>query len=111
MTDSLFPRAPLDPGLEALLNPSKAYEHPRDVLADPDLTRYEKRVILSSWASDACAVEAMHDLRRPPAARKLVKYDDIIDALCQLDDDDPPPRPGGKSMRRSGSEGPDRLAA
>ena len=41
---------------DALLHPARAYAHPKDVIADDDLTLYEKRAILSSWASDACAV-------------------------------------------------------
>lgn len=42
-----------DPQLNALLHPATAFDHPRDVLNDPDLTPEEKRAILSSWASDA----------------------------------------------------------
>ena len=84
--------------LDQLLNPAAVFNHPRDVLNDPDLTREEKRAILSSWASDACAVESMPALRRPPGAKAPVTFDEIVDALRSLDDD-PPPRPGGKSMR------------
>lgn len=84
-----------DLDLNALLHPASAFNHPRDVLTDPDLTRAEKRAILSSWASDACAVAP--GLRQPPGAKQAVTFDDIIDALRALDD--PPPRPGGKSMR------------
>ncbi len=54
----------LDPEIEALLHPSAAFAHPRDVVSDPDLTTHEKRAILSSWASDACAVESCPPLRR-----------------------------------------------
>ena len=46
----------VEPDFEPLLHPSWAFDHPRDVVKDPDLTTYEKRAILSSWASDACAV-------------------------------------------------------
>jgi hypothetical protein len=74
---------PLD--LENLLHPSRAYAHPRDVLRDSDLTLYEKRAILASWASDACAVEAAPPLRRPPGSDTLVSFDEIIDALRTLD--------------------------
>jgi len=84
-----------DLDLNVLLHPASAFDHPRDVLKDPDLTRAEKRAILSSWASDACAVAP--GLRQPPGATRAVTFDEIIDALRQLDD--PPPRPGGKSMR------------
>jgi hypothetical protein len=96
-----------DPEIEALLNPSAAYDHPQDVLKDPDLTTYEKRAILSAWASDACAVESAPALRKAPGGRAAVSFDDVIDALRSLDDD-PPPRPGGKSMRiRPGPAGPE----
>ena len=43
--------------IDALLHPARAFAHPMDVVRDEDLTLYEKRAILSSWASDACAVE------------------------------------------------------
>lgn len=49
--------------LDALLHPARAFAHPMDVVRDPDLTLNEKRAILSSWASDACAVEAAPELR------------------------------------------------
>jgi hypothetical protein len=47
--------------LDALLHPAQAFEHPSDVVNDPDLTLNEKRAILASWASDACAMEAACD--------------------------------------------------
>jgi hypothetical protein len=84
--------------LNALLHPASAFDHPRDVLNDPDLTRHEKRAILSSWASDACAVASAPGLRMAPGARQTVTFDEIIDALRSLDDPTPP-RPGGKGMR------------
>jgi hypothetical protein len=84
--------------LDRVLNPAAVFDHPRDVLNDPDLSRQEKRAILSSWASDACAVESMPGLRQPPGGKALVSFDDIVDALRSLDDD-PPPRPGGLAMR------------
>ena len=84
--------------LDQILNPAAVFDHPQDVLKDPDLTRQEKRAILSAWASDACAVESASQLRRPPGSKSPVRFDDIIDALRSLDDD-PPPRPGGKPMR------------
>ena len=42
--------------LNALLHPAQAFSHPSDVVTDPDLTLNEKRAILASWASDACAI-------------------------------------------------------
>jgi hypothetical protein len=70
--------------LNQLLHPADAFEHPSGVLHDPDLTLNEKRAILASWASDACAVEAAPDLRVLPRGR-LVSFDDIMDALRSLD--------------------------
>jgi hypothetical protein len=85
--------------LDRLLNPAAIFDHPRDVLSDADLTKQEKRAILSSWASDACAVDSDPTLRKPPGATRPVSFDDIVEALRSLDDD-PPPRPGGTAMRR-----------
>ena len=64
-----------------------AYDQPGDVLADPWLDREAKRAILSSWASDANAVDSWPTLRRPPGARHPVALLDILDALRQLDAD------------------------
>ena len=72
--------------LDHLLHPAQAFRTPMDVVADPDMTVQEKRAILASWASDACAVEAAPDLRRPPSA-PLVRFDDVMDALKRLDGD------------------------
>jgi len=70
--------------LDALLHPAGAFAHPMDVVRDRDLSLSEKRAILASWASDACAVEAAPELRSAPGG-KLVHWDDIMDALRLLD--------------------------
>src|SRR5512143_3301708 len=70
--------------LDALLHPARAFAHPMDVVRDPDLTLNEKRAILASWASDACALEAAPDLRVTTSGR-VVRWDDIMDALRTLD--------------------------
>jgi hypothetical protein len=72
--------------LDKLLHPAQAFECPMDVVRDADLTLNEKRAILSSWASDACAVESMPALRKTPNGR-TVPFDEIIDALRSLDAD------------------------
>lgn len=70
--------------LDSLLYPARAFAHPSQVVADPDLTLNEKRAILASWASDACAVEASPALREGPNGT-TVQYDEIMDALRTLD--------------------------
>lgn len=73
-----------DHDLDQLLHPAQAFGHPTEVVNDPDLTLNEKRAILASWASDACAVEAAPDLRSNPSGLP-VRFDDIMEALRTLD--------------------------
>lgn len=68
-----------------LLHPGEAFAHPRDVVDDCDLTSYEKRAILSSWAADACAVKEDPELNRTIDGG--VGFDDIVDALRVLERD------------------------
>jgi hypothetical protein len=70
--------------IDALLHPSKAFRHPLDVVRDEDMTVAEKRSVLASWASDACAT-ACNPALRTSATGNIVSYDDIIDALQSLD--------------------------
>jgi hypothetical protein len=74
------------------------YNSPADVLKDARLSTDEKRVVLSSWASDMYAVESHPDLREVPGIPQRLRLDDILAALKRLDDDTPPPR-GGMAMR------------
>jgi hypothetical protein len=74
-----------DPEIDQLLHPSRFYGRPGDVVADHLLTVEERRAILSSWASDACAVESNPALRQPPHASGPVTFDEIMDALVELD--------------------------
>jgi hypothetical protein len=67
------------------------------VVHDPDLTLNEKRAILSSWASDACAVEAAPALRVNSSGNG-VRWDDIMDALRILDRDGEKPLPHYKRV-------------
>ena len=73
--------------INTLLHPANAFAHPMDVVRDPDLTLNEKRAILASWASDVCAVEAAPDLRLNATGRSI-RWDDIMDALHELDRED-----------------------
>lgn len=74
-----------DLDLDKLLHPAQAFAHPQQVVDDPDLSLNEKRAILASWASDACAVEAAPALRRAPGASRAVDVDEILQALRTLD--------------------------
>jgi hypothetical protein len=71
--------------LNDLLHPAQAFEHPCNVVTDPDLTLNEKRAILSSWASDACAIEAAPALRYAAGGKRPVRFDDVMEALRTLD--------------------------
>jgi len=73
-----------DLDLHRLLHPAGAFRTPMEVVTDPDMTVQEKRAILASWASDACAVEAAPTVRQPPTA-PVVQFDEIMDALKRLD--------------------------
>ena len=97
---SLVPDAP-DLALDRLLSPDRHFKHPHDVLRDGTLHLDEKRAILSSWASDACAVESMPALRQPPGAERPITFDQIMDALCKLDGNDSAPRSASREFRHS----------
>jgi hypothetical protein len=81
------PEKPNDDGtgfdIGRLLQPANAFANPMDVVEDRDLTLTEKRAILASWASDACAVEAAPALRHPDGGGP-VRFDDVMDALKEL---------------------------
>jgi hypothetical protein len=83
--------------LDALLHPARAFAHPLDVVRDPDLTLNEKRAILASWASDACAPEDAPG-QRVIDSGTVVRWDDIMDALCSLDENHGKPLPHYKRV-------------
>jgi hypothetical protein len=70
--------------VDGLVHPSQVFDRPADVVNDPDLSLNEKRAILASWASDACAIEAAPAFRKSPMGR-VVEFDEIMDALRTLD--------------------------
>ncbi|MBZ9775502.1 hypothetical protein [Mesorhizobium sp. CO1-1-8] len=90
---SIEPVAP-DGFLDRLLHPARHFKYPHDVLADVALDGQEKRAILSSWASDACAVESVPALRMHGGGEQ-VSFDAILDALQQLDQSDELAGPDG----------------
>jgi hypothetical protein len=87
--------------LDALLHPAQAFDHPSDVVSDPDLTLNEKRAILASWASDACAIEAAPSLRCIPGGKQPVRFDDVMEALRALDSEARREQGSRRSRRRS----------
>ncbi|UWU94527.1 hypothetical protein [Bradyrhizobium sp. CB1015] len=88
--------------LNPLFHPAAHYDAPADVLNAAELSPPEKRIILSSWASDMYAVESCPALREIPGMSHTVRLADILAALRKLDgdnDNDDPPRGGGVPMR------------
>jgi hypothetical protein len=79
-TDPMSRREPFEFDIDNLLHPARAFQHPQHVVSDPDLTLNEKRAILASWASDACAIEAAPELRQAPGTAQPVRYDDVMEA-------------------------------
>jgi hypothetical protein len=75
----------LSPALDRLLRPAVGFSHPADVLKDPWIDTAEKRQILSSWASDASAVEDRPTLRWLLGTEAPVPLAEVLDALRRLD--------------------------
>jgi hypothetical protein len=67
------------------VRPAVGFNDPLDVLKDPHLTASQKREILSSWASDASAVQDEPTLRWLLGTPEPVPLDDIQAALARLD--------------------------
>lgn len=71
--------------LERGVRPAVGFQNPDDVLKDPHLTVADKRAILSSWASDASAVQDEPRLRWLLGTVEPVPLDDVRAALRRLD--------------------------
>ena len=84
---------------DSFFHPVSHYDSPDGVLNDPELSTDEKRVILSSWASDMYVVESQPALREIPGMPHKLRLDDILSALKQLDDENDPPPRAGMAMR------------
>ena len=97
---SLLPETS-DLTLDRLFSPAKHFKKPEDVLSDTTLELNEKRAILSSWASDACAVESMPALRQPPGAEQPILFEQIMDSLRQLDGDASTRPPRTDALRKN----------
>ena len=81
------PEAPckLSTALERGIRPAVGFSHPLDVVKDPHLTAADKREILSSWASDASAVQDEPRLRWLLGTVEPVPFDDVLSAMERLD--------------------------
>jgi hypothetical protein len=86
--------------LDPIFHPASHYLSPADVLNDAALSADEKRLILSSWASDMYVVESQPALREVPGIPHKLRLDDILAALKRLDGDNDPPPQGGLALRR-----------
>ena len=75
----------LGAALDRWLRPAVGFGHPRDVLKDPLLDPSEKRAVLSSWASDASAVQDEPGLRWLLGTPDPVPLSDVREALERLD--------------------------
>jgi hypothetical protein len=71
--------------LERGVRPAVGFQNPDDVVKDPHLTFDDKRDILSSWASDASAVQDEPRLRWLLGTVEPVPLDDVLAALRRLD--------------------------
>lgn len=67
------------------VRPAIGFTCPDDVVKDPHLTHSQKREILSSWASDASAVQDEPTLRWLLGTPEPVPYAEVRDALERLD--------------------------
>ncbi len=81
----LNPPLSLRMALDRGIRPAVGFSHPMDVLKDPHLSYRDKREILSSWASDASAVQDEPGLRWLLGTVEPVPIDDVREALLRLD--------------------------
>jgi hypothetical protein len=84
-----IPLAPMwsavtDPHSIALLHPASAFDHPRDVVNDPDLTTEETRDPLVLGVR-CLLVESQLAMRLPTSPKDPIGFDEIVDALRSLD--------------------------
>ena len=75
----------LGAALERWLRPAVGFGRPRDVLKDPMLDLAEKRAVLSSWASDASAVQDQPTMRWLLGTPEPVPRWEVREALDRLD--------------------------
>ena len=78
-------RHSLRAALERGVRPAVGFQNPDDVVKDPHLTFRDKREILSSWASDASAVQDDPRLRWLLGTVEPVPFSEVRAALSRLD--------------------------
>ncbi len=71
---------------ERRLRPAVGFRHPMEVVKDPDLDLADKRAILSSWTSDARAVEGRPELHWLIGTDVPVLVGEVLQALRLLDE-------------------------
>ena len=84
-TEQVIQQQGLGAALARWLRPAVGFSHPRDVLKDPVLDPDEKRAVLSSWASDASAVQDQPTLRWLLGTPEPVPFTEVAEALARLD--------------------------
>lgn len=75
----------LSDALSRLSRLAIGFQHPDDVVKDPHLSLPDKRAILASWASDACAVEDHPQLRWLLGSPEPVALFEVQDAIARLE--------------------------
>ena len=82
--------------LEPFLSPEAVFSDPFEIVTNPDLAIGEKRAILARWLARTCAAGAAFGLKwMPRASSELVQFDDVMDALRALEQENPAwARPG-----------------
>ena len=84
-SEQLFETSSLGAALERCLRPAVGFDHPREVLKDPNLTFHDKRAVLSSWASDASSVRDEPTMRWLLGTPEPVPLAEVMEALARLD--------------------------
>jgi hypothetical protein len=80
-----YPPCNLRTAIERGIRPAVGFQNPDDVIKDPHLSLDEKRKILSSWASDASAVQDEPRMKWLLGTVEPVLLDDVVAALKRLD--------------------------
>lgn len=81
----VHPPCNLRTALERGVRPAVGFQNPDDVVKDPHLTFRDKREILSSWSSDASAVQDEPHLRWLLGTVEPVPLEEVRAALKRLD--------------------------